>query len=248
MRKLFLYCFIFSWLLVACKTSLQPTATQLQNLSVGTTTAIDSSIYQLINPYKRQIDESMNKVIGKAAKELRCERTDLESPLGNFIVDLLHAQTAKLYHLPIDFCIVNNGGLRVPIMAGDITVGNIFELMPFENEIMVLSMSGKEMLDLLAYEAHYRKTSFSNTELRYTPEGQLVSAKVGNAKLDPEKIYKVVTYDYLANGGDGMNCLKNLPKEPMGVTVRTLIIQHIEELHQKQQLVDSNVEGRVLFR
>jgi 2',3'-cyclic-nucleotide 2'-phosphodiesterase (5'-nucleotidase family) len=248
MRIFFIAHLLFIALFVSCKPTMFVLPSKVQNLAVGNVAAEDSAVLRLIAPYKKQIDESMNKVIGKAAKELRCERTDIESPLGNFIVDLLQYQTAKLYHLPLDLCIVNNGGLRVPIGEGNITVGNIFELMPFENEIVVLTLTGKDLLEILAFEAHYRKTSFSNTELRFTSEGQLVSAKIGGNKLDVEKTYKLVTYDYLANGGDGMNCLKGLAKEPMGVTVRTLILQHIEELNKAEKLADGNVEGRVLFK
>lgn len=248
MRKFFIAHLLVIALFVSCKPTMIVSPSKLQNLAVSNTAAEDSAILRLITPYKKQIDESMSKVIGKAAKELRCERTDIESSLGNFIVDLLQYQTAKLYHLPLDLCIVNNGGLRVPISEGNITVGNIFELMPFENEIIVITLTGKDLLEILAFEAHYRKTSFSNTELRFTTEGQLISAKIGGNKLDVEKTYKLVTYDYLANGGDGMNCLKGLPKEPMGVTVRTLIMQHIEELNKAQKLADGNIEGRVLFK
>lgn len=248
MRNFLIAYLLFIALFVSCKPTMFVLPSKVQNFAVSNVAAEDSAVLRLIAPYKKQIDESMNKVIGKAAKELRCERTDIESPLGNFIVDLLQYQTAKLYHLPLDLCIVNNGGLRVPIGEGNITVGNIFELMPFENEIVVLTLTGKDLLEILAFEAHYRKTSFSNTELRFTSEGQLVSAKIGGNKLDVEKTYKLVTYDYLANGGDGMNCLKGLAKEPMGVTVRTLILQHIEELNKAEKLVDGNVEGRVLFK
>jgi 2',3'-cyclic-nucleotide 2'-phosphodiesterase (5'-nucleotidase family) len=247
-KHFFVY-FLILFLLAACKTNLAVSVAKVGNVHIGQSAiGEDSVLKQLILPYKKQIDESMNKVIGRAAKELRCERTDVESPLGNFIVDLLHEETAKLYHLPIDFCIVNNGGLRVPIREGNITVGNIFELMPFENEVIVISITGKELQDLFAYEAHYRKTSFSRVELRFTPEGQLLSEKIGGEKVIADKTYKVVTYDYLANGGDAMNCLKNLPREPMGVTVRTLILQHIEQLHKQQKMADGNIENRVVFK
>lgn len=248
MRIFFIAHLLYFALFVSCKPTKSVFSSKQQNLAIGSIAAEDSAVLRLITPYKKQIDESMNKVIGRAAKELRCERTDVESSLGNFIVDLLQHQTAKLYHLPLDLCIVNNGGLRVPIGQGNITVGNIFELMPFENEIVVLTLTGKDLLEILAFEAHYRKTSFSNTELRFTTEGQLVSAKIGGNKLAIEKTYKLVTYDYLANGGDGMNCLKGLAKEPMGVTVRTLILQHIEELNKAEKMADGNIEGRVLFK
>lgn len=240
--------FLILFALTACKSSLSVKNTNLQNISVNSETATSTKIEQLIEPYKLQIDQTMKKVIGQSAKELRCERTDLESPLGNFIVDLMLYQTAKVYNQTIDMCIVNNGGLRVPINAGDITVGNIFELMPFDNEVMMATMTGTELMELFAYEAKYRKTSFSNTELRYTEEGQLVSAKIGGKDVEPTRIYKVLSYDYLLNGGDAMTFFATIKKEPIGITVRTMIINHIEELQRKGQKADGNIERRVVFR
>ncbi len=240
--------FLLLFALTACKSSLSVKNTNLQNISISSETATNSKIEQIIEPYKLQIDKSMKKVIGQSAKELRCERTDVESTLGNFIVDLMRYQTEKLYEQAIDICIVNNGGLRVPINAGDITVGNIFELMPFENEVMMATMTGKELMELFAYEAKHRKTSFSNTELRYTGEGQLVSAKIGGKDVEQTRVYKVLSYDYLLNGGDGMTCFATIKKEPMGITVRTMILNHIEELQSKGQKADGNIERRVVFR
>jgi 2',3'-cyclic-nucleotide 2'-phosphodiesterase (5'-nucleotidase family) len=242
------YLLLLLLLCTACKTNLSVTNTNLQNISISSETAQNAKIESLIAPYKLQIDASMQKVIGQSTKELRCERTDLESTLGNFIVDLMHYQTSKIYDVAIDMCVVNNGGLRVPINAGNITVGNIFELMPFENEVMVVTMTGKDLQALFAYEAKHRKTSFSNTQLRYTEEGQLVSAKIAGKEINPTQIYKIVSYDYLLNGGDGMTCFAGLQKEPMGVTVRTMIMNHIAELQAKGEKADGNIESRVVFR
>ncbi len=247
-KKIISAFFLVLFVLTGCKSSLSVTNTNLQNISIHSETATSANIEQIIAPYKLQIDKSMKKIIGQSAKELRCERTDIESTLGNFIVDLLRYQTEKLYDKAIDICVVNNGGLRVPINAGDITVGNIFELMPFENEVMIATMTGKELIELFAYEAKHRKTSFSNTELRYTEEGQFVGAKIGGKDLDLTHVYKVLSYDYLLNGGDGMTCFATVKKEPMGVTVRTMILNHIEELQSKGQKADGNIEHRVIFR
>lgn len=247
MKKNILF-IVFATLLASCTPKLYVSTNAVKNVNVGIGTEENAKIKTLIEPYKVQIDEAMNKVIGQTAKELRCERTDIESTLGNFIVDLMLYQTGKIYDMPLDVCVVNNGGLRVPINSGNITVGNIFELMPFENEVVVVTITGKEMLELLAYEAKNRKSSFANSQLKYTEEGMLVSAIIGGKPLDVNRTYKLVTYDYLANGGDGMSCLAGLKKEPMGVTVRTMIINHIEELQSKGEKADGHIEGRVVFR
>jgi 2',3'-cyclic-nucleotide 2'-phosphodiesterase (5'-nucleotidase family) len=136
----------------------------------------------------------------------------------------------------------------VPISAGNVTLGNIYELMPFENELVLIQLTGKDIFELLAYEGQFRKTSFSNMQLRYTPDGQLLEALLGGKKIEPEQVYHLATYDYLGNGGDGMNCLLPLKKEIIGVTLRTAIIQQIEEFQTAGKEIDASIERRVLFR
>lgn len=249
MKKNYLF-IIFLGLLCffSCQSNLYVQQKNVQYLSITATQAEDTSMVRMIEPYKVQIEKHMSKVIGVAKKELKAERNDIESTLGNFVADLIHQQAQKVTQKKIDFAIVNNGSLRVSINAGNITLGNIYELMPFENELILIKLTGKDIFELLAYEGQFRKTSFSNMQLRYTPEGQLVEALLGGKKIEPEQTYHLATYDYLGNGGDGMNCLVPLKKEVLGVTLRTAIIQQIEELHAAGKEIDASIERRVLFR
>jgi 2',3'-cyclic-nucleotide 2'-phosphodiesterase (5'-nucleotidase family) len=233
---------------VSCQSQLYVQQKNVQYLTIADAQAEDTSMVRMIKPYKEQIEQRMSKVIGVAKKELKAERNDIESTLGNFVADLIQQQAQKIAQQPIDFAIVNNGSLRVPISAGNITLGNIYELMPFENELVLIQLKGKDVFELLAYEGQFRKTSFSNMQLRYTPEGQLVEALLGGKKIEPEQTYCLATYDYLGNGGDGMNCLRPFNKEVIGVTLRSAIIQQIEELHAAGKEIDAAIERRVLFR
>ncbi len=247
-KNYFLTAILGLFCLFSCQSKLYVQQKNVQYLTIADTQAEDTSMVRVIQPYKEQIEKRMSKVIGVAKKELKAERNDIESTLGNFVADLIHQQVQKTTQKNIDFAIVNNGSLRVPISAGNITLGNIYELMPFENELVLIQLKGKDIFELLAYEGQFRKTSFSNMQLRYTPDGQLVEALLGGKKIEPEQTYYLATYDYLGNGGDGMNCLVPLKKEVIGVTLRTAIIQQIEELHTAGKEIDAAIERRVLFR
>ena len=139
-----------------------------------------SSIYSsneldtLIQPYKDEMDESMNRVIGTA--EVNLENGDPESTLGNFAADVVYeagVQYGKSTKsigpdaMKRTFCMLNFGGLRAPINQGTITVGNVFELMPFDNTLTIVRLKGEEMKELLAYvmEAHGQPISGAKMQL-----------------------------------------------------------------------------------
>src|SRR5690606_6510040 len=108
----------------------------------------------LIAPYRQQVTSKMSEVIGTATTELG--KAEYESPLGNFVVDLMLQQTNMIMSEPVDMAQSTNGGLRVPLPAGPINVGNIFELMPFENELVVLTLDGPTTQELFDFAARTR--------------------------------------------------------------------------------------------
>jgi 2',3'-cyclic-nucleotide 2'-phosphodiesterase (5'-nucleotidase family) len=237
---------VLTFAFFSCRQNIVIHQISTNNIAINPSSPVDSTYIRQIEPYKKQIDSQMNKVIGYAPVDLITNRHDVESPMGNFVADLLRHQTSIIYGKPVDIAMVNNGGLRVPIIAGNVSVGNIYELMPFENEAMILTITGKQLVEFFDYEKRYKRTSISNMKIVYKNDA-LSSVLIGNQAVEDTKIYTIATYDYLANGGDEMSFLKDLPRLPMGKTVRDLIIKHIEDLHKEGKKVEGRVEGRVIF-
>src|SRR5262245_14965863 len=121
-----------------CKTqyAIESTRSQKYVFTDSTGNDIDSSVYQFIKPYRDKMEGEMNTVIG--VSEQAMERGMPEGRLGNFVADACMIEARKVFYpsdgRQPDFTILNNGGLRRPLPSGNITVGNIYELMPFENE------------------------------------------------------------------------------------------------------------------
>lgn len=231
--------------LSACQRELTPTAqlTQPTDLPVSTQIATDSTLERMIAPYRTRVDETMNQVIGNAPVAL--DRTGVESVLGNFVADLTRTQTMAVYGRPVDMGGMTSGGLRNPIDQGPITVGDVFELMPFENEMLVLTLSGKTVQDMFDYAARVKNLSVSNatfTIRNNKPE----DIKIGGKPFDPGKTYTLAISDYLANGGDNMMFLKDALKvEQVGLLARDAIMQEIKQLTAAGKPVTAKVEGRV---
>jgi len=189
------------------------------------TTKLDTSIWNIIAPYKEILDTDMNEVLCYAKTDLK--KGQPESLLGNWTTDICLEEAQDLFQDTIDMVLFNNGGLRANLSEGDITMRDIYQLMPFENELVVLSLSLDDVGDLMNY-------------LNYT--GGQPSAFSEWFKIDELPFY-VLTTDYLANGGDKMRFFNNKHQNVLGVKMRDAIIQHCLE----KDTIASQLDYRHLY-
>lgn len=205
----------------------------------------DESIHELIAPYKQELDATMSEVIGQAAQTMPKGRP--ESLLGNWSADAIHKKTADYYGQPIDFAFTNDGGLRIPAMnEGNITVGNIFELMPFDNMLVVLELDYETVMQLFQFFA--KKNEHLSYPVKLIIKNEtLQSATLNGQPLDKHKIYKVATTDYLANGGGNLTFLKNKTRVKLEKYMRDALIEFVKEETQANRKINSKLEGRVII-
>ena len=207
---------------------------------------IDSTVYKVMSPYKKTHDEQMYAVIAKSEDAL--VKADVESTLGNFFCDAVIYETKKLLGKDssmLDVAIFNKGGLRNSLPKGNITIGNIFELMPFDNEVVLLKLSGSQFKDM-CYKI-VEKGGIPIGGMRLTMKGTTPTDITINEKsFDESKDYWVVTSDYLANGGDSYNFFKNAKERKiMNVLLRNMIINYCEDITKLDQTIKPKLDGRI---
>ncbi|MGB0522858.1 MAG: 5'-nucleotidase C-terminal domain-containing protein [Flammeovirgaceae bacterium] len=213
----------------ACQKPYTYTA-KVADSSVGVSGEIkpDAEVAAIIAPFQEKLAAQMKEVIGEAEVDLTRNFEQGESLLGNFCAELLHQQAEK--YGGADLSVVTIGGLRVPIATGAVNVGLVYELMPFDNEYVIVKISGETVEKLVKRLAETDNTSLGNVTATIR-RGQVVSAAVGGQKIDKSKTYRLAVSDYLANGGDYMDFLKeNQGIESTGVKVRDVIINHFRDL------------------
>lgn len=209
----------------------------------GVPLAVDASIPgdraadSLIAPYRATVAERMNEPL--AISPMPMERDNPEGMLGSLVADIVLARARAETGLPVDACVLNNGGLRIPWPEGVITLGLVYEVMPFDNLITVVRI-GAAGMDTLANEvASHNGEPVSGLTLRIVKAppapGETRSrrtasdVKVGGAPL-AEREYWVATHDYLANGGGGLSALwEPLEKRVTAVFVRDAIADALRE-------------------
>lgn len=230
--------------LVACQRPLLPSADGSgTDVAVDHTITADPAVESLVAPYREEVTVKMSEIVGSAPVAMG--KGDYESPLGNFVVDLQVTQSEPIYGKPIDLSVTTQGGLRVPLPQGNITTGHIFELMPFENEMVVLTLSG-ESVQKLFDDAAARKIIYIGNATYTVANGKAQEIKIKGQPIDANKTYTLLTSDYLAGGGDKLDMLKNpLKYEKLGLLLRDAIHRHIQQLTAAGKQVTAPAEKRV---
>lgn len=241
--------FIILLLLASCHTqyAIEKKETRQYTFSDSAQSPVDSAIWKLISPYHNELSAKMSEVL--AFSEQALVKDNPEGLLGDFAADAVQHQAIKKCEATNmakpDFTFLNNGSLRVPLPKGDITLGNIFELMPFENAIVILEIKGKDLDPLFKYIGD--KNGIPVSGIRMNIKNKAVeSVFVNGVALEAEKTYRVATNDYLANGGDNMSFLKSaLTNTAINYTVRDAFINELKEIKAAGKTLKVNLDGRI---
>lgn len=207
----------------------------------------DAEAMELLVNYKLKVDSAMQRVVGSAAMSM--DKGSPESLLSNLVADVLRNAATQVLGKPADMGLINMGGLRNVITEGDITCENIFEILPFENSLCVLTMKGVYVRELFNNIAIRRGEGVSGVQLIISQEGKLLQSTIAGAPINDDKYYTIATIDYLADGNDGMIALPQAEQRqcPEGVTLRGLFMDYVERQTAAGKKISSEIEGRVVM-
>lgn len=235
--------FAVAFLLFSCKTQLVRTASNEQYYTIDSTLAADSTIIAYYTPYKQQLESEMSRVLGFADQHLTHSR-DAQSLMGNFFVDALLWKGQQL-DPEVQASFATKGGIRSDIKAGDITVGHLFEVMPFENVLSIVTLSGTDMLRWADYIAQTGGQPAGGIKLAIE-DGKVKEFLVQGKPIDPNASYKLVTYDYLSNGGDYVTFFdKLLVRKDYTQRIRETLMEYVSELTKQGKHVQSRLDERI---
>lgn len=204
----------------------------------------DARAVALLKPYKTKIDSMMYEVIGVSTQTM--EKGKPESELSNLVAEVLRQAAVQTQGMPADMGLVNMGGLRNILPAGDITVGTVYEILPFENSLCVVTLKGSDFKELLTAIASLGGEGVSGVRIKIKNK-ELVGALVGGQPIEDEKLYTVATIDYLADGNGSMTALtKGVKRDcPEGATLRGLFLDYVKKQTAAGQKIMSEKDGRI---
>ena len=209
---------------------------------------VDSSLVLIYQPYKSKLDSDMNRVISVCENDM--EKNRPESGLTNLLADLLleegKAEAAeKSMQIAPDVSFFNYGGIRTGLPKGNITVEKAFEIMPFENEMVMILLSGVQLQQFYDKVAEAGGGSVGGARFTITNE-KAKNIVVSGKPLQPENKYWMVTNDYAANGGDDLSILRQrLDFISTGIKIRDVIIRNFEKRHKAGLTLKEKLDGRI---
>lgn len=232
-------------LISSCKTVYQPQSVQYKDYRVNQQQAADSAIIVLLKPYSDSVNHSMNNVIAVAGMEL--QKKQPEGTLGNVLADAMLYMAKEWYQTKVDAAFINSGGIRLPsIAAGEITKGKIFELAPFDNILVLQTLSGKvlqEFLDLVAARGGWPCAGISYQ----IKDKKAINVFIDGVPLDNTENYVIANNDYVANGGDDCDMLRNIPQQNNGFLFRDAVLEYFSKLSKEGKQITGKIEKRVSY-
>ncbi|MBC7650835.1 MAG: 5'-nucleotidase C-terminal domain-containing protein [Deinococcales bacterium] len=204
----------------------------------------DSALVTLLAIYKDSMNKTMRTVLGFSTDGLTKKQP--ESGLGNFMTDAMKTMAEKKFEKHIDAAFINYGGIRSYLPKGDITIGKIFELMPFDNVIVLQDIKGDTLLSFLHFIAE--RNGWPVSGISFTMNNRKATNILVNGKpLDTTATYTIANSDYIANGGDDVKMLKGIPQINKGYLVRDALIAYTIFITEKGESIDAKTEKRITY-
>ena len=236
---------LFLLLLTAgCRTGYYPAAQQASRPVIDASVPTDSNMARFLAPYRQRLDQTMNDVLAQSAVAL--DKKGPESPLTDLLADAMLRQGRIRYGKPIDVAHLNFGGIRSGLPQGPIRVGNIYEIMPFDNQMTVLTLNGNLLMQMLNHFAREEALVVSGVKVRLT-NGKVTAATLTDGRtVEPGQSYTVAVSDYVANGGSGASFLSGAAqREDTGINLRDLFLEYFRQLGQSGQPFNPTTDGRI---
>jgi 2',3'-cyclic-nucleotide 2'-phosphodiesterase (5'-nucleotidase family) len=180
--------------------------------------------FSMLDAYRKELDATMNVIVGSCDAELNKEKPN--GSLGSMVCDaMLHC--AKKIDTSVCLAIANYGGIRISaLQKGNITRGKIYELMPFENTIAIMQLSGVQIDSFCQKIAKAGGMPISG--LSFSMKNNKATAiYIAGKALQADKLYSIALNSYMANGGDECEFLIPLKKNITSVLIRDAIFDYI---------------------
>jgi 2',3'-cyclic-nucleotide 2'-phosphodiesterase (5'-nucleotidase family) len=235
---------LFAFILSGCHALKQVSGISFKDYSISSTASKDSSFIKMISPYADSVGKTMNQVLAYAAVDLKKEIPN--SGLGNFIAEAYLEMARRKFNAKTDVAFMNQGGVRIQrIGAGPITKGTIYEVMPFDNTLVLVEVKGAVLmafLDRIAAEGGGGGMAGISMVIK---DKKAFNVLVGGNPIDLEKTYIMANSDYVVDGGGGFNGFKQLSQQRTTYLLREAIVEYCLLMGAGGKKVNEQINIRV---
>lgn len=188
----------------------------------------------------------LKAVVAHSAREMN--QTQPDGDLSNWIVDHIMEDVARTVRRKVDVGIINSGGIRVDMPAGDVILDDIVSMFPFRNYLSYVALSGADLVRVFEGMAAARVQPFGGAKL-VVEDGRIDTLLVGGVPVDPVRVYGLATIDFLLDGGDGLTLAKNAKE--LIITDKLVIdsmLPYVKSYEKEGRLIEDASDGRFTQR
>jgi 2',3'-cyclic-nucleotide 2'-phosphodiesterase (5'-nucleotidase family) len=234
---------------LACQTQ-HDVVYEIKNKQINVNEKVESeqTIEHFVTPYRNHITSDLAQVLAFNPIDQDKSKGEWETNIGNLFAqstfELANPVFQKKENKILDGCILNHGGIRAMIPKGNVTTRTAFNIMPFENSVVVVGLSGNEIIDLAHYFLKEKKPHPLYGIVIFTDAtaSMVKKVEINQQEVHPNKVYYIATSDYLANGGDNMFFLKNSTiKYDLDYKLRSLFIDYFTKVDTLPNLTAKHV-------
>ncbi len=246
---LFLKHFVFFITIVLCfackQERLKLTEIQANRVEIDSTHPQIDSINTFVAPYRNRINTVLDSTLTYAPKTLTKDDGALNSSAGNLMADIVWSEANPVFNKRtnknIDFVLLNHGGIRAIISEGNVSARTAYQVMPFENTIVVVELSGDSVLELAHYLAKSQRAHpIAQFQLILDQNNDINTIRIQGEKFNKNHNYYVATSNYLVSGGDNMNFFKNaLSITETDYLIRNAMIDYFKKVDTLKAKIDN---------
>lgn len=226
----------------SCSTGLKNTRIDGKKIPINAEQPARQDIEDFVTPYRTHINKDLDAVLAYNPETLDKSKSieKWQTPIGNWMADVTFQYADKLFFAQqkkhVDICLLNHGGIRAALPQGNVTTRNAFEIMPFENSLIIIALKGENLLEIAQYFAKEKKPHpLAGMRITLGKDGSVKNITLNGTPIDNSRIYYIATSDYLSNGGDNMTFFKKgMASYDMNYKLRNLLIDYFKDVDTLQ--------------
>ena len=245
MIKNTLFIILFLSLVYSCQEV--PNRIEGNRLDIDENISTNKEIEDFIAPYRSNVNKNLDSVISYAPETYSKSNGELNTAIGNLMADAVFAESNPIFNKRtgknIDFVILNHGGIRAIISQGEITSRTAYEVMPFENSVVVVALKGKQINELFDYLSKAKRAHpvSKQVELLLDKDYNIKKALINGKSVSEDDTYYIATNDYLYNGGDRMTFFHpNDSLYTLDYKIRNVLIDYFK----KHDTINPKIDNR----
>ena len=233
------------FLFVSCKQDHQLTKIVGKRLDINDSLTGQQSIEDFIKPYRENVNKNLDSVISYAVDTYSKSDGELNTAIGNLMADAVMEQTNPVFNSrtnnDIDLVLLNHGGIRSILSKGNVTTRAAYQIMPFENSVVVVDLKGVYVLELVDYlKRSKRAHPISGMKLVLDENDTIVEVTINGNTIDTERIYHIATNDYLYGGGSGMTFFQKKDSvHVLDYKIRNVLIDYFTKKDTLNPVIDN---------